>query len=350
VTARATLRICLVHRDLPPLAGGGVPHQVLRLARALSERGHVVTIKTLTPTLGEEAFSVERLPFGAMWRSELFILLIFPWIVATRRYKSYDIVHVHGNSEWLFRRRTPVIRTFYGTAKQETKHATRFRRRLSQRFVSMCEWVALSAADYTVAISGGAAKSLGRVDTVIPCGVDLGTFHPGPKSTVPAVLFVGTLGGRKRGQVLIDAFVRDVLPMLPSCELWLVSPEAGTGPNVRWLGRVSDHALASLYRRAWIFCLPSSYEGFGVPYIEAMASGTVVVATPNEGALEILTQDSGGVISSEDQLGPVLARLLSDSKERRARQDLGLHFVQQFGWASVVTQYENAYAAAISHP
>ncbi len=344
----ATLRVCLVHRDLPPLAGGGVPHQVLRLARALSERGHLVTIKTLSPPSAEEAFSVERLPFGVMWRSELFILIIFPWIVATRRYRSYDIVHVHGNSEWLFRRRTPVIRTFYGTAKQETRHATRFRRRLSQRFVSMCEWVALSAADYTVAISGGAAKALGRVDRVIPCGVDLSTFHPGPKSTVPAILFVGTLGGRKRGQVLVDAFVRDVLPRLPSCELWLVSPEAATGPNVRWLGKVSDPALASLYRRAWIFCLPSTYEGFGVPYIEAMASGTVVVATPNEGALEVLTHESGGVISSEDQLGLVLARLLSDSKDRRDRQDLGLLFVRRFEWSSIVTQYEEAYAAATS--
>lgn len=49
--------------------------------------------------------------------------------------------------------------------------------------------------------------------------------------------------------------------------------------GVRVLGKVSLERLTEFYRRAWLFCLPSSYEGFGVPYIEAMASGTAVVAT-----------------------------------------------------------------------
>ena len=51
-------------------------------------------------------------------------------------------------------------------------------------------------------------------------------------------------------------------------------------PQVKRLGRVSDEELARLYARAWVFCLPSSYEGFGIPYAEAMSAGLPVVATP----------------------------------------------------------------------
>ena len=46
------------------------------------------------------------------------------------------------------------------------------------------------------------------------------------------------------------------------------------------LGQVSDAELVDLYRSSWLFCLPSSYEGFGIPYAEAMANGCPVVATP----------------------------------------------------------------------
>ena len=54
--------------------------------------------------------------------------------------------------------------------------------------------------------------------------------------------------------------------------------------------------LIELYQQAWLFCLPSSYEGFGVPYIEAMSCGTPVVATPNAGAREVLEEMAGGTL------------------------------------------------------
>ncbi len=66
------------------------------------------------------------------------------------------------------------------------------------------------------------------------------------------------------------------------------------GEGIVNLGKkVPFEKLCELYQRAWILCLPSTYEGFGVPYIEAMASGTVAVASPNPGAKEILDNGKG---------------------------------------------------------
>jgi glycosyltransferase involved in cell wall biosynthesis len=56
------------------------------------------------------------------------------------------------------------------------------------------------------------------------------------------------------------------------------------GANGHWLGRVDDDQLADLYRAAAVVCVPSLYEGFGLPILEAMACGAPVVAS-NRGAM-----------------------------------------------------------------
>ena len=56
---------------------------------------------------------------------------------------------------------------------------------------------------------------------------------------------------------------------------------------------VSDTELAALYCRAWVYVSPSTYEGFGLPYAEALACGTPVVATPNDGSHEMLSAGGG---------------------------------------------------------
>jgi len=76
--------------------------------------------------------------------------------------------------------------------------------------------------------------------------------------------------------------------------------------------KISTETLADLYRRAWVFCLPSTYEGFGVPYIEAMASGTPVVASPNPGAREVTQEGRFGLIASDSALSETLLRVLTE--------------------------------------
>ena len=125
---------------------------------------------------------------------------------------------------------------------------------------------------------------------VIPHGVDRRVFRAaaGSKSAHPSVLFVGTLDGRKRGRFLLDVFERTIRPAHPTATLTVVGQKGPPRPGVTYRTGVSDDELVALYQTAWVYASPSTYEGFGLPYLEAMACGTVVVATRNPGSVEVL--------------------------------------------------------------
>jgi glycosyltransferase involved in cell wall biosynthesis len=154
--------------------------------------------------------------------------------------------------------------------------------------------------------------------------------------------------GRKRGAMLLDVFKSEIKPRIPQAEFWAVCEEPVDGDGIRWFGRAPLEQLADLFRRAWVFCLPSSYEGFGVPYIEAMASGTPVVASPNVGAIEVTRGGEDGLIASDDELANVLIRALIDADLRRQLRDAGLRRARDFRWDVVCSQYESIYADSAS--
>jgi len=105
----------------------------------------------------------------------------------------------------------------------------------------------------------------------------------------PFVLALGTLEPRKNLPRLIEAFaalppgLRDTRQLvLAGGEGWGAGPIRRAidrhGPTVRALGWVPDEELAALYQSCDAFCYPSLHEGFGLPVLEAMRSGAVVVA------------------------------------------------------------------------
>jgi glycosyltransferase involved in cell wall biosynthesis len=118
------------------------------------------------------------------------------------------------------------------------------------------------------------------------------------------------------------------------------------GPGVTVLGRLTDDELARAYREAWVFCLPSEYEGFGIPYAEAMASGTPVVATPNVGSVYVSDGGRAARVVTEAQLGSTVATLLTDAATREDLARLGLRRAREFSLASVVDRYETLYQGA----
>src|SRR5262249_15791091 len=144
-----------------------------------------------------------------------------------------------------------------------------------------------------------------------------------------------------------EAFQRTIKRSMPEAELWVVMDDAVQAPGVRSYSNLSTEALADLYRRAWVFCLPSSYEGFGRPYAEALASGTAVVSTPNAGALEVLAGGRYGVITSAGRLGESVLALLRDCARRKRLAEAGLLRAQDFEWDRVVDRYEAVYAAVV---
>jgi len=116
---------------------------------------------------------------------------------------------------------------------------------------------------------------------------------------VPYFLFVGTREPRKNVALLIDAW-REVRKTI-AVDLVLVgrnhAPEQGHG--LRVLGEVSDSDLPGLYSGALACVYPSLYEGFGLPVLEAMQCGALVIASRDPAILEV-TGDAAIHVVAED--------------------------------------------------
>lgn len=344
------MRVAMLHADLPGATNGGVAHQVSRLADALCCRGHDVVVFTYTAPPPSVRYRVERLSLPRrVFDSKVGRAAGVPVGFAAAPYRAFDVVHVHGDSHLLVRRSIPVVRTFHGSAREEARHAERLRRKAMQRVVYACERMARHTATLTVGVSRNTEASLGALDAVIPCGVDCELFHPGPKSAHPSILFVGTIGGRKRGRLVVDAFRTQIRPSLPGCELWMVADQPVAGEGIRSWHCPPDDVVADLCRRAWLLVHPSSYEGFGVPYIEAMASGTAIVSTDNPGAHELLGDGEAGCVVGEDELGARVLALLADDARRQAMERSGRERSLRFAWPEVAAAYEDVYERAREH-
>ena len=162
------------------------------------------------------------------------------------------------------------------------------------------------------------------------------------------MLFVGEMASRKRGDLLLRVVRETVRPRFPDLRVWMVSPDRIEDEGVEWFAGLDDDRLADLYRAAWVLCLPSSYEGFGRPYAEALAAGTPVVASPNPGAREVLEDGRFGVIARDEELGSALSALLGDSERRAELARRGLERARAFAWERVAARYERIYEAALA--
>ena len=123
--------------------------------------------------------------------------------------------------------------------------------------------------------------------TVTPHGVDP-AFSPGPGGARDYLLCVGAVQPRKDPLAAVEAAQAVGLPLVvagPIRDASLASELHRRGANLR--GYVPDDELVDLYRGAACLVLPSRYEGFGLPVLEAMACGTPVVAVPDPALQEV---------------------------------------------------------------
>lgn len=202
---------------------------------------------------------------------------------------------------------------------------------------------------------------------VVPWGVDA-RFGPGPEPEppdgpreggLPYLLAVGTLQPRKNLEAALAAFERAVDAGLEhrlvvvGARGWrdaaLLARVGGSrhAQRIRLAGFVADDELAALYREADALLFPSRYEGFGLPALEAMASGTPVVGA-RAGALPEVVGEAGVLVDPDDPnaLATALLELLADGDRRAGLRAAGPRRAERFTWAACAERTVAAYRAA----
>ncbi|MFN7914227.1 MAG: glycosyltransferase family 1 protein [Vicinamibacterales bacterium] len=178
------------------------------------------------------------------------------------------------------------------------------------------------------------------------------------------VLYAGNVKPHKNLERLIDAFQIVRMRGLDHLKLVMIGDDISKYAAlrravhryqlhnyVRFLGYLPEHTLAVMYRLAGVFVFPSLYEGFGLPPLEAMASGTPVV-TSNISSLPEVAGDAAQLVDPYDPeaIADGIYRVLTDVDLRRDLRRRGLARARQFSWGASVRRVREIYGEVVHQP
>ena len=290
-----------------------------------------------TPGISGRVHDLTASVVAAYYRPKVFLTAYYGQVFTNARqvYVVYDMIH-----EILphyFRTKTSYERRFVA----EKRHCLR-------------------TGDLLIAISQSTAQDIINVypevnkDTILVAhlGVDARFFDHSPWVGVPLprpyLLYVGQRSVYKNFRRLLIAYAESGLAGV--CDLRVISAEYGgfTADEQAIITRygldsvvhhrlhVSDAELVAHYAHALALVYPSEYEGFGLPIIEAMATGTLVATSNRSSMLEI-----GGEVAfyfdptSTESIARTLHHLIALSPEERAeRRSAGVERARTFNWQS----------------
>jgi D-inositol-3-phosphate glycosyltransferase len=212
---------------------------------------------------------------------------------------------------------------------------------------------------------------------VIPGGVDLERFTPGPQAVARrelglsmddrVLLFVGRIQRLKGLEVLLRAFAQ--LSELPARVLVVggqrsagheareigrlqhLTRRLGIADRVRFLGAVDHERLAVCYRAADVTVMPSSYESFGLVAVESLACGTPVVATRVGGLTSIVRDgETGFLVPWRDPalFADRLRTILTDQPLRARLAGRARASVERYGWEHIAEEHLALYTEVLA--
>jgi len=239
------------------------------------------------------------------------------------------------------------------------KHAGQTMRPLSRWLDAKLMPEAVRLADRVIAVSEHTARDLltevpeaeGKV-RVVPLGASA-LLKPQPRETLqtlgidgPFFLFVGTLEPRKNLHLLLEAYaslpegVRDSAQMVIAggkgwggVDVPSIAAQLNIKDRIRIVGHASDALLSTLYAHALFLAMPSLYEGFGLPLVEAMAMGTPVL-TSNCASMPEVAGDAGLLVDPSDvnSISNGLLAMIMDHSLRQRLSEKAKATAARYSW------------------
>lgn len=404
------LRIALLsYRGAQHVGGQGV--YVRNLSRALVDLGHDVEVIAGTPPPPvDDDIAMTHLPSLDLYRTEdpfrrprlaefrdgIDVLEFATMCTAgfpeprtfslraarhlADRVDDFDVVHDNqclGTGLATIGRAFPLVATVHHPIHRdrdlELATATGWRRVTLRRwygFVAMQARVARAIPDLVTVSPSSATDVMADMDvtadqlSIVPVGFDPRVFRPRP--TVPTmvnrIVVTASADVALKGLAHLLAAVANLAATGRDVELVVVGtvrPEGetaallqrlGLGDRVRFVSDLDEEELARLLASAAVVAVPSLYEGFSLPAIEAMATGRPVVATTG-GALPHVVGDAGLLVAPGDAaaLATALARVLDDSGLRTRLGTAGRRqVVDRFTWQAAARATVAVYRRAIA--
>ena len=259
-------------------------------------------------------------------------------------------------------RRTPVCATLFDAIplRHPEWANPRLRRLKNLTLRESARW-----ADHVIAVSQAMVPELVEqygIDrqriSVTPLGVDERWFETASKTRIAAVqtryalapgylLFVGTLQPRKNVERILEAF-RRLPPQVAAGRQLVIAGKAGwragslvatlragdASERVRWLDYVDAHDMRPLYQGAAGFVFPSLYEGFGMPVLEAFASGVPVITSCMTSLPEV-AGDAALLVDpvDVDAIAAAMVSVIEDSQLAARLRAAGHGRARTFTWA-----------------
>jgi len=350
--------VCPYSWDVP----GGVQTHVRDLARALIDRGHMVSVLAPGDDDPDDDFvvpagravpvhyngSVARLAFGPVSAQR-----VRRWIEEN----SFDVLHVHEPAApsvslvacWAAE--GPMVGTF---------HTSNPRSRAMTVGANILQ-TAVEKLGARISVSEPARVTLrdhlGVDSVVIPNGVDVSAYSDAkPLDVLPddadVVAFLGRLDEPRKGFGVLTAAMTEILQHRPAAHFLVAGPGdpdealAGIAPHVldriTLLGRVSEEDKARALATAHVFVAPNTGgESFGIVLLEAMAAGAPVVASDLEAFQRVLDHGRAGRLfpnGDSRALAAQVVELLADPAGRDELQMLGRDVAYRYDWTRVVDE------------
>jgi len=356
--------VCPYAWDIP----GGVSAHVHDLAMALQGLGHEVSVlapadddaglpsfvqSTGKPRAIRYNGSVARLSFGPRTAHR-----VSKWIEEGQ----FDVLHVHEplapslSVLACWSAKGPIVATW---------HSSMDRSRVLLSLVKLAR-TAMEKVSARIAVSDAALTTLrehvGGDALVIPNGVDISSFkNAKPLEGWPgegkSLVFLGRVDEPRKGlEILVKAFpaIRERHPNLrlliagpgdPSHLIASLQPTDAAA--VTHLGMIADSDKASVLASGTLYIAPNTGgESFGIVLLEAMASGTPVVASNLEAFARVLRDGHAGMLfnnGDSDSLSAAVNRLLDDPNQQERLVSAGHARAKQFDWKIVANQIVEVY-------